>query len=39
MAPSMTPRKGKQTELTKITLLVHGCEAERIMVQGWQERG
>jgi len=27
----MTPRRGKQTELTKITLLVPGCEAERIM--------
>jgi hypothetical protein len=24
MAPSMTPRNGKQTELTKITFLVHG---------------
>jgi hypothetical protein len=39
MAPSMTPRKGEQTKLTKITLLVHGCEAELIMDPGWQNKG
>jgi hypothetical protein len=33
MTLSMTPRKGLKTELTKITLLVHGCEAEWILVQ------
>ena len=38
VAPSMTPRKGEQTQLTKITLLVHECEGETITDPGWQER-
>ncbi len=33
-APFYDAGHGQQAELTKITLWVHGCEAEWILVQG-----